>query len=60
MDHRPGEDLHQVVRNWSDSTSSGSTDSLSFRLNSKINVREVHVNDLTTDLSDGVGATCPI
>lgn len=25
-----------------------------FRLNSKINVREVAVNDLVTDLSDGV------
>lgn len=27
-----------------------------YRLNSKINVREVAVNDLVTDLSDGVGA----
>lgn len=31
------------------------TESL-YRLNSKINVREVAVNDLVTDLSDGVGA----
>ena len=34
---------------------SATTNTINSRLNSKITVREVSVNDLVTDLSDGVG-----
>lgn len=48
-----GEDVQEMVRLMLSMIKAPADDAL-YRLNSKINVREVSVNDLVTDLSDGV------